>query len=151
MSATNDQKDNAGSKIAVSLGLAGEDTLIFEKERRKSLWIDRRQKIQRMVSITRRYVFGCHVYLEEAEEYPGSKQRCHRGKPKADSRQPASTILSKREQSSCQPHKKANYGDIRSDASSEEKQDAEPKYCRCFTGAFLFSIESNVEPQTCEN
>ena len=33
-----------------------------------------------------------------------------------------SAILSKRKQSSCQPHKKAKYGDIRSDASGEKNR-----------------------------
>ena len=146
-----DQKNNAGSKVGVSLGLAGEDALIFEEERRESLWVDRRQEIQRMISITRRYVFGCHIYLEEAEEYPGNKEHRYRCKPKADPRQPASTILSKREQSSCQPHKKANYGEIGSDSSGEEKQDAEPEHRGCLTRAFLLSIKANIEPQACED
>jgi hypothetical protein len=98
-----------------------------------------------VVSITRRYVLGCHVYLEEAEEYPGKKERRHRGKPKADPRQPASTILSKREQSSCQPHKKANYGEIGSNPQTGCRTEH-----RAVCSRVPLSIKANIE-YNCED
>jgi hypothetical protein len=66
-----------------------------------------------------RRAFGCHAYIEEAEEDPGNKERRHRARQK-----PIRGNQFRRFQvnaSTCEPHKKTSYGEIGSETCSEEK------------------------------